>query len=486
MSIRVFKALSASSLFSNSLWGLLATIIQNALLSIFFIALARVYNTTHFADFIIASALYQIMVSLSTMGLGQWFIREHSNTNEHQRETFVSIFFKIQFILGFVFYLLNIAVSFLLYGGAEILLLSIILGLNIIIDNLLYSITRLNIAESKQSRTLIALALDGGLRMLTIVVLLMFNLSIVQLSILVVALRLLSLSIFLFNFQNSIHGIAIVMARINWSHVNHVVFKNWRFIVTGGVYIINWRIANVMISKLLSVQEVANYEIAFKIFSIAAMAPAALSGTAFTYFVKFIRAGDQQMVKKLLAANFKAYSLFALTCYAFVYSFSDTLVPWIFGDKYALASGSVQLMFLTLIISITSALQANVIIALGQERRDMVYNIVNMVVCLLGTTVGLYYFRTLETVNYSILGSIFMFHILQDFFLVKRGLIGSSNRILYYVFLVVFLIAYHKASQVFNGFAVFGVFLIAACFVAMNLLTKIRANDPIVSNYSTK
>lgn len=460
----------------------MASIIQNALLSIFFIALARTYSTAHFTDFIIASALYQIMVSLSTMGLGQWFIREHFNTDEAHKQKFVSLFFKIQFILGLLFYVLNIAASFLLYGEPEIRILSIVLGLNIIIDNLLYSVTRLNIAESRQSRTLIALTFDGGLRMLSIVAVVVFDLSIIQLSVLLTVVRFVSLSIILTNFQTSIQAFAIITARVNWTDLTHVIFRNWRFIVTGGVYIINWRIANVMISKLLSTQEVADYEIAFKIFSVAIMAPAALSGTVFTYFVKFIRSGDKQRVTALLATGFQAYSLFAITCYAFIYSFSDTLVPWIFGEKYTNASDTVQLMFLTLIVSITSALQANVIIALGEERRDMRYNIVNMVVCLVGTSVGLYYFRALETVNYAILSSIFIFHLLQDIFLAKRGLIHPVKRFLYYLFLVAFVFLYYKASQTFNNFVVFGLFLTIVGIVAVNLLTKYQRSQLIVNN----
>src|ERR1035437_8721180 len=95
-----------SRIFINSSWGIISQVLQSILLSLFFILIARKYSTQIFANFIIATVLYQLIAAFSSLGLSQWFIREI--TGAPNKKDLVNRFFKIQIYSGVVFYLLNI------------------------------------------------------------------------------------------------------------------------------------------------------------------------------------------------------------------------------------------------------------------------------------------------------------------------------------------------------------------------------------------
>ena len=54
-----------SKLFQNSAWGVIANILQNVLLSVFFIVIAREYSKSDFANYVIANTVYSFVVGFS-------------------------------------------------------------------------------------------------------------------------------------------------------------------------------------------------------------------------------------------------------------------------------------------------------------------------------------------------------------------------------------------------------------------------------------
>jgi hypothetical protein len=109
---------------------------QNIIFSLFFIVIARKYSSTDFSSYIIANTLYGMILSFSSLGLSQWFIREIKK-NEFDQEI-ISRFFKIQILAGMVFYIINVLLSFTLYHSDLIRNISLLLGINIIFDNIIY------------------------------------------------------------------------------------------------------------------------------------------------------------------------------------------------------------------------------------------------------------------------------------------------------------------------------------------------------------
>ncbi|RZK00826.1 MAG: hypothetical protein EOO43_25030, partial [Flavobacterium sp.] len=137
-SIKYIKSLGNSTLIKNSSWGIVSQIVQAVFMSLFFVIIARHYSVNEFATYAIAAALYQLMTVLSTLGLSQWFIRELTSTENKKRTT--TAFFKLQFYFGIFFFLLNVIVAKFLFNDSLILQLSVLLGANIILDNIINAI----------------------------------------------------------------------------------------------------------------------------------------------------------------------------------------------------------------------------------------------------------------------------------------------------------------------------------------------------------
>ena len=86
-----------NKLFVNSFWSVASSLFQNIIFSVFFIIMARSYETVEFSEYILANTLYGMILSFSSLGLSQWYIREYQ---EGKSESDIStLFLKIQFIL---------------------------------------------------------------------------------------------------------------------------------------------------------------------------------------------------------------------------------------------------------------------------------------------------------------------------------------------------------------------------------------------------
>ena len=184
-----------SNILKNSIWGITANLIQTVFSSLFFIIVARQYPTHNFAQFLVATTVYQLVVAFSSMGLGQWFIRKYSTINE--KHIFTIKYIKIQSILGIIFYFINIILAYSLYPEGSIRLLSIILGTNIIFDNVINALKTLNVAQHLQKITASILVFDALFKLLVGCLLFVFSVSIVNLSILLIIVRFITLNIFI-------------------------------------------------------------------------------------------------------------------------------------------------------------------------------------------------------------------------------------------------------------------------------------------------
>jgi len=77
-------------------------------------------------------------------------------------------FLKLQLYSGIGFYLANCLIALLLYDNHEIRWLTVVMGINIVFDNLIYVIKCLNIARSAQSLTFKIIVVDSVLKFLGI------------------------------------------------------------------------------------------------------------------------------------------------------------------------------------------------------------------------------------------------------------------------------------------------------------------------------
>lgn len=443
--LSVIRLRSRDSLMVNSLWGILSNIAQNILFSLFFIILARVYSRSDFANYIIANALYGMLVSLSSLGLAQWFIRERA-TVKNQKE-FTDQFFKLQFLLGIFFYLLHVSVAFLLYDDQLIRGLSLLLGINIIFDNVIYVIKHVNIAEENQKKTFTILSIEAVIKFMIGLILLFYIFPIIYLSLLLILVRLITLNLFLhYGTSGQLSIKSMLKVRTSLRTVIQLIQQNWSFVIIGSLSVIYWRIGNIFVSKLLTVDDVSDYEVSFKLFSMAEILPFIVSTSLFPILVKAFQKGTLD-IQRTFKKFFYLYALYGLMAYTFVVSYSGILLPFLFGDAYIDTSIYCNQMFLTILVFPTALLQANLLVSMKQEKIDMWLNLISLCVHVLLSLVGLYYFNSLSVICYSIFISFLLFHLLQDIILIRKGVMSLSHCLLFYLGTSLCLIFYYLLSS---------------------------------------
>ncbi|MEO3403536.1 oligosaccharide flippase family protein [Mucilaginibacter sp. CAU 1740] len=448
------SGLFQSSLFKNSSWGVISQMSQTLFLSLFFVILARVYPTGIFAKYIVANAIYQLVTAFSTMGLSQWFIREYMHVED--KPTMISKFIKMQIYFGLIFYAVNIALAFLIYGDQFTRVLIILMGVNVIFDNLINGIKSLNIANFEQKKTAIILTIESVLKFVAGCVLFVYPFSIITLSAILIALRFLTLNLFLvIGSSNMITVKTLWRSSVTYLDLKAMVIMNWAFVIIGGVSIINWRMSNIIISKVLTAFDVANYEISFKIFSIAQILPVVISTSVFPALVKHYSKPNKTDFFAFYKKVHIYYLLFGWLAYTFIYSFSDKLIPLAFGNTYLNNAEYTRQMFLTILVFPTALLQANVLIAMKMEKQDMLFNIIALIVNLTVCLAGVLYIKSLSVVNYSIFISFLVFHISQDVLLLGRKMVSLASVIKFYVITALFIGGYILLSKVVNPYILF-------------------------------
>jgi O-antigen/teichoic acid export membrane protein len=442
--INRLQQLSSSVVFKNSIWGIGANILQNVLMSIFFIIVARQYSTVDFAGYLVANSLYQLLIGFSTLGLTQWFIREIVLVNDKQ--DLVNRFLKMQSVFGVIFYIINVIAVYALYDSRQIHLLALLFGMNIIFDNIIYGIKALNVAGFQQKKTFKILMIESVLKFLCACLLFILPFSIITFTALLIAVRVITLNLFIsIGSASSLSIKSILRANVLLKDVKALIKANWVFVFIGSITIIYWRSASLIISKMLTLADVANYEIPYKLFCIALIVPTIISSSVFPRMVNLFGSGKTEQVKKEYHKYFFYYFLFGLMAYTFMFSFSDFLVPLIFGSAYTATAIYTKQMFLTILVFPTVYLQANMLVAMKLEKYDMYISCIGMIFHLLFSIIGLYFFRELAIVNYSIFISSIICHVLQDVLLYKKNIISILHAAKYYVagivFIVFFLIA---------------------------------------------
>ena len=457
-----------SRLIKNSFWGIAANGLQSILLSLFFVIVARKYTTGEFAFFLIANTIYQFLAAFSTLGLGQWFTRELVDISDKQH--LVSRFVKIQLYSGCFFYVCNVAMAFLLYQDTVLQYLIVLLGVNIIFDNIIYAIKSLNIAEFNQNKTFIILIIDSVLKFAIGCLLFLFPFSIMTLSVLLIAVRFITLNFFLgFGSSKTISLRSLWNYPLGWSEVKKVVFANWPFIIIGSVSIAYWRISNIIISKTLPLADVAHFEISFRVFALAQILPLIVSMSVFPGLVQQFKTGTLQDFRNYYSKVFNYYLLFGLFAYTFIYSFADTLIPWAFGSAYNATGTFTKEMFLTILIFPTALLQANVLVAMNKERADMWFNVPSLVLNVVFCFVGFMFAKNLTTVNLSIFFSFLIFHICQDVLLVRKGMVTIWHVLKFYLLTGLLAVTYILLSSRFPPFVLFAGYwlLLALAFIKL-------------------
>ena len=472
-------------LYKNVGWGVLSSLLQNVLYSIFFIIIARQYNTEDFSYYIISNNLYGFVLSFSSLGLGQWFLREIQQTDNKNR--IHEIFLKLQVIIGIVFYFINLLLCYILYGNNIVLLLSIILGLNIILDNIISVFKFINIDGSSQNKTFIFLSIEATLKFLFAIVLLIDSLNIVLLCSIIVCIKIISVVLFFkYGIYCKLYLKRIFMVKMEFQEIKYLINNNISFAVIGGISVLFWSLGNIIVTKFLSINDIANYDIIFKIFGMAQIIPVIFSVTVFP---KLVNAANKDIseLKMSMVNYYYLYFVYGITSYVFVFSYADVFIPILFGSKYILASSHCKEMFLTMIVFPLVLLQANILIALKKEKMDMLMNLVVLILNMLFCLLGIIFINNLSIINYSIFASLIIFMIMQDTYLLKLNIQEKTIVFKKYSAIICFGMMIGITALYVSNIWIFPIYLIVITIIILSLqIKKLRKeNFAMVSNQIT-
>jgi O-antigen/teichoic acid export membrane protein len=412
------------------------------------------------------------MLGFSSLGLGHWFIREIIN-NEN-KTTLTNKFFKVQLLIGILFYIINLIASYLLYDNQMIRTLSVIIGINIIFDNIINVIKSLNIAYQEQQKTFLLLTIEALLKFLVGCLLLLYKLDMILLSVILIGLRLITLNLFIkMGSSNSIGLKEIIKVKIDWAEIKKIVLSNWSFIIISSLSIVNWRIGNILVSKILTIQDVANYEIAFKFFSLAYLIPIIVTSSMYPMLINAFKEGPEKL-KSLYSKAYLPLCIYGFLSFTFVYAFADFLVPFIFGKSYSDTALYCKQMFYVMLIFPTIFLQANVILTLKLEKFDMICNIVSVLVNVAICIIGFQFYKSLTVVNVAIFTSFLVFHIIQDVILIRNKITNLKNVMLFYFFTTISIGLYIFSDTYLNSGMNFLLFWVIILIIVMSQFKKIK------------
>jgi O-antigen/teichoic acid export membrane protein len=443
-------------LLGNSFWSILSSIFQNIIFSLFFIVVARKFSPSDFSSYIVANTLYGMIMSFSSLGLSQWFIRE---IKENEFNTsIISRFFKIQLLAGAVFYIINVLLSFVLYNAELVRNISLLLGINIIFDNIIYVFKTINVSRYHQKRTFVLTSFEALVKLLLAAYLVFFDIDLFSVIVLLVFFRIITVYLFFrFGLSDRIYVAHYWKESLHLREIGLILKKNVYFIVIGSVSVIYWSTGSLLVSKLLQFDQVAEYEISFKLFSMAEIIPVMVSASVFPILVEKAKA-DVEERNRFFRKVFFVYAIYGLLAFTFIYSYASTLIPFLFGEQYNHTASSCIQMFWTIIVFPTALLQANLLVSMQMEKTDMWLNLISLA---LNVTIGFFgvtYFNDIALINFAIFISFLFFHISQDVILVKAGIHKNSDAFFFYVSSAILLLAYHFLSMYFSSHYFFFLF----------------------------
>lgn len=406
-----------------------------------------------------------MIMSFSSLGLSQWFIREIKQ-NEYDSDI-IYRFFKIQILAGIVFYLINVLLSYALYNAELIRNISLLLGINIIFDNIIYVFKTINISRYQQKRSFVLASLEAFIKLLLACLVVYVDISIFSVIVLLVSFRIFTLYLFFrFGLSENINGRKIWNQPLKLSEILLVLKKNIYFVVIGSVSVVYWSTGSLLVSKILGLEQVADYEISFKLFSMAEIIPVMVSASVFPMLVEKGKS-DPQERNNIFRKVFFVYAIYGLVAYTFIYSYGSMLIPILFGEKYANTASFCIQMFWTIIIFPTALLQANLLVALHMEKTDMWLNLLSLALNIILAFLGLVFYKNLSAVSTAIFISFLFFHISQDIVLVQSGIHKQSDSFLFYIASGLVFLFYYVLSSVFSPIYFFFLFWLICAILLM-------------------
>jgi O-antigen/teichoic acid export membrane protein len=389
----------------------------------------------------------------------------------------------MQLILGIIFYSFNVTLSALLYRDGTIIILSSILGINIIFDNLIYVIKHLNIKNFEQKKTFAINISDAILKFSLAILILIIKMPLIAMALSIIFMRFISLNMFIkYGTSNHISIKEIINQDISYLEIKEIIIKNYSFVIIGSISVLFWSLGGIIVSVFYSFNDVSNYEIAFKLFSMAEIIPVIVSSSIFPMLIKLDKENYYQKIQ-LYKNAFIVYSIYGLLSYTFMLSYSKDIIPFAFGINFGESVKISEDMFLTMVLFPSGLLQANMLISMNREKLDMKLNMISLIVNLILSMAGTILIGKIIVVNYSIFIAFLVFHVLQNIYLVRSNVLSINEVIKNYAVLITIVTSFEYINKVVDSKLLFFYYWIAIIITA-GIIIIIKQKIKIASNNS--
>ena len=420
----IVNKLTGKSIISNTISGVAANVLQNIFLGVFFVLLTKSIGLNKFSEYVIGNSLYQIIAAFSTMGLANYFIREYVQIEERKDYTTLH-FFATEFILSFIGYIIIILSTITLYNNELFIIqVSSILGINILFDNLIYSVKAIHIAEKTQIVFLKITLFESLVKLILASIYYYLPFDFILFILILVLARILTLKLAHTSLPNDIKKEIARLSELKsnkkileFKKIKELIYKGRIFVIIGAVNIIFWRINSLLLSKLTTKTDVGLYEIALKFFSIAQIIPVILLGTIFPVMAKSY--SDTTTYLTISKNTYLQVFIFSVYTTLLAYYLCPYCIDFFFGIEFKGAIKITQHMFFALIPFSLSLVQAYMLLSSHNEKLDMWLNVINVIFnTILGYTLITIY-GSMGSVT-SITISFVLFYFLQGIILRRK------------------------------------------------------------------
>jgi O-antigen/teichoic acid export membrane protein len=309
---------------------------------------------------------------------------------------------------------------------------------------MLYVTKHINVINNDQRKTFIITSTEAFMKLILAYYIWVYGASIIVIVFLLVLLRLITVVIF-FQFglpDNVFIRYRSILSSFSISQLIQTVYSNKYFILIGSISVFFWSYGNIIVSKLIGLRFVAHFEISYKLFTMAELIPLVFSASVFPVLNKKFNT-DYNGLVIYFRKIFWLYAFYGILSFVFILIFADYFIPLLFGSGYHDTPKYCVQLFFTILLFPTSLLQANLIIAMGHERRDMLFNLFMLISHVVISLSLLYFFKDLTYLNLSIFLSFLVFHISQDIFLIKKKILLKYDIFLFYSVIILLAFLFH-------------------------------------------
>jgi O-antigen/teichoic acid export membrane protein len=300
------------------------------------------------------------------------------------------------------------------------------------------------VINNDQRKTFIITSTEAFMKLILAYYIWVYGASIIVIVFLLVLLRLITVVIF-FQFglpDNVFIRYRSIFSSFSISQLIQTVHSNKYFILIGSISVLFWSFGNIIVSKLIGLHFVAHFEISYKLFTMAELIPLVFSASVFPVLNRKFNT-DYNGLVIYFRKIFWLYAFYGILSFVFILIFADYFIPLLFGSGYHDTPKYCVQLFFTILLFPTSLLQANLIIAMGHERRDMLFNLFMLISHVVISLSLLYFFKDLTYLNLSIFLSFLVFHISQDIFLIKKKILLKHDVFLFYSVILLLSFLFH-------------------------------------------